>query len=210
MHCSSSQWLEILRLVADQMEWCWSPDFRPIRSTCCLESGSRLTEYESVHRVHRTEYLESGHDTLIVSPRSKFKKSDPRILPIGAILTSFKLVDKSLTRLNGLLSKARHSICPRCSTLPDSMSIPLKRRRRSSNILESMPMNGGVEWHMIMDLDLIGIQRIPQRSDSKLSLTSTSSPSSNINTGPGNWPFVRIIFLGLPSGAPVSQVKSHS
>lgn len=40
--------------------------------------------------------------------------------------------------------------------------------------------------------------------------TSISSPSSQINVGPGNCPFILIIALGCPFGAPTSHARVNS
>jgi hypothetical protein len=71
-----------------------------------------------------------------------------------------------------------------------------------------MPMYRGIERHFIVYCNLSGIS--DKFCNFRIAHTSTSSSSSNIRLGDGNWPFVKIISLDCPFGAPFSQVIVNS
>ena len=75
--------------------------------------------------------------------------------------------------------------------------------------LNAMEMNWSVERHIIMYCKLGVISTIYIKPWGNIR-TSTRSSWSTTNGGPGNWPFMKIISLTFPFGAPSCQVKSNS
>ena len=70
-------------------------------------------------------------------------------------------------------------------------------------------MNAGIEGHSIMYPDLPYVSNFAPGGllTPYFVHTSTSSPSSQTNSGPGNWPFMWIISRGCPFGLPTSHVN---
>ena len=70
-----------------------------------------------------------------------------------------------------------------------------------------MPMDCSVERHIIIDGNLAMVS--PRRFKVMYVIhTLTLSPSSNSSSGPGNPPLFSTMYLGFPSGVPISHVRS--
>jgi hypothetical protein len=92
------------------------------------------------------------------------------MVPVGSILSSLPAVCPTVAWLDRLLRQARDTVRP-----------------RSTLLFNAVEMDRGVEGHVIVHNDLDPISIVGFQSQHSVSKrTSTSSPWSNRNLGPGN------------------------
>lgn len=104
-----------------------------------------------------------------------------------AVIISRPLVEKAITRQNGLLRNPRDTIGPGRLELSDAVEV-----------------DGGVTRQIVLNQELRDAVSRGRTGASYIGpvCTSTLSPWSMRRGGPGEVPLIRIIFLLKPSGAP--------